>query len=495
MLPSPVPATGDRKHKNTPLEILGNALLYLSVALLFLALLLSLVRPALAVMLGIASQGVEPFVATAWPVFQNNQTLFNIIVGLVICISFVQAHFRGKLQGNAGFHRRTLALLVWLYVTIYWFSSLWSKFDNATNSIGLLPYMFLYVALLPRMVQAERQMLRAIFVLWLILMLAFAAVLVSPHMLSDSRFVLQGAGGEEESNPLAFADTAVLLSFCSAFLISVRFRCVPAPVRGRILPMGLRILACFGVLLGFACSMRASRGENAIGIISCLGFLALVSARSLHQSFAYLAAALLGGGCLLRFLYLLFYARLTAFSWRFELQFLQSSLQTRGEILSEALQIFSDSGWTIAFGAGARSCEAITGVYPHSSILQSLAETGLLGLGVFIACWWGAFRLAIRKMERVYRIGGGHSKAYIAFLTALLCYAFLITQKKGSLSYHDSYMWILVIASALDRCVPHRQGIIGDASHVDHECASRKVSRPGLQQWTEHTAPTVEQTR
>ena len=144
-------------------------------------------------------------------------------------------------------------------------------------------------------------------------------------------------------------------------------------------------------------------------------------------------------------------AVLTNLSPRFAADSLQMGADIRLELISGALYEAFSSVSSLIVGIGARGCESLFGVYPHSAIVQALAETGILGLCLYLAGYFVTFRFGCRTLAFAQRQGNQLALQLTALTLCLLVYSFVVSNKKGSIADYEAHMWLVVSIMTFDR--------------------------------------------
>jgi O-antigen ligase len=86
---------------------------------------------------------------------------------------------------------------------------------------------------------------------------------------------------------------------------------------------------------------------------------------------------------------------------------------------------------TILFGIGNSSSFQILGIYPHITILEVIAEEGLIGTTLYLA----VLAIALRSIIRIARslADDETARSTLAILASLFCFELILTWKQGSL--------------------------------------------------------------
>ncbi|MCE9614319.1 MAG: hypothetical protein K8T26_08585 [Lentisphaerae bacterium] len=421
---------------------------------LAMAGLYALRNPALAAILAIAAYGLEQIAANFLPQLQIYPYAFNVGVGTLILASLVLSLLRDPPAFPRTVAGRRLLLLVWAFAACFWLSSLWSPFSEPEKNLALLPYFLLNVIILPFLVRGHDAMVRAILIVWGLLFVGSCAVLLSPNQESSEqlgRFALRLDYGDPDiqyANPLALADMGVFLALSSLFLLCA------GPSDGRVhrprrLLLQLALVA--GLVTGLSIAFLSGRGELLCGLVVIALFGVLIRARNIPRAMTLFALSTLVLALVLFALYQVSYERIVHFSPRFSSSAILDSMDIRRYLLIASFEAYASEPKAWLLGLGARACEESLGMYSHSSLLQALAETGIVGLTMLCTCYVLALRFGARTLTRCRQLGHIRVAYYVIFLISLLVYHLLVSNKKGSLAQHDTYMWLALIATALDR--------------------------------------------
>jgi O-antigen ligase len=428
-----------------------------TLILTFFALLLAAVmvaalrRPALAVALGIGTYGLEQIAAVIVPLFRIHQAAFNVMIAVVIIAAFVNNLFGGL----KSFHQREtfdVFLLVFAYMTLFWVSIFWSPDHDVGRIWSELPYFLVYVLMLPLLVRPPGEMIRAFRALWGLLLVGFLGLALSPMLLFSVAIgrVVIAAGGDADngSNPLAFADAASYLTLTSLMLLFCIGRIWNPPSRPR---MAARITLVGGAILGFSMALISSRGETMACVVSGLLLIVLIRLKKPTRAIPKVVAAMLTAAAIVVVLFITFRDDIARWAPRFDIGQLGAGVAARRDIQEACVDFSWSSPQGILLGVGGSACEQRVGLYPHNELLQAFLETGVFGFLLFLSCYFFAVRLGLRTLVVAKSAESPEAAIITAFALTLLTYELIVASKKGSLTFPDSYMWLVLVVMIFDR--------------------------------------------
>jgi O-antigen ligase len=431
------------------------------ILLLFVAIIYSIKFPALAVALGVATFGLEQISLIILPQLQINKSLFNIILGSAIAISFLYNLFKRKINKISNKKTIIIFTLVLIYIGLYWISSLWSPFNDYENSIGYLRYYIPYIILLPMIISNPNQMITAFNILCIILLIGFIGLFITGDLntlvssqIGRAHVPIYTIGENIFTNPLTLADTGVLLSLSSILLyISAKKRI--SNIKCFMPRSIIMIMGFIGVGLGIWVAFLSSKAETIVGILCIIIYIILITAKNIRRAFIIMFVTILISGIVIMILYTTYYDNVIEYSPTFNKNKIEVSWNGRISIIIDALKNYASKNEFIVFGIGARGNEKIFGIWPHNAIIQSLTETGIVGLMIYIACILMTIKYGYNSYKKAKQEKDIKKIVWVGFVICLFLYNFVMSQKKGSLSTHDTYMWIVFSAIAFDRAIKY----------------------------------------
>lgn len=428
-----------------------NILLILFVTLLCIALVYSLRFEPLIVALAVATYGLKQIVSVALPVLQIYDTIFNLVIAGMVIVLFVQKLLTQTLYGCRYRPSINALALVWIFLGLFWVSILWSPFSGG-NSLRFFPYYVIYLLMLPFLIGNPDQMIRAFRILWIILLVGCLGLLLSPYLEASSnlgRMVIKfQLGALEEGNPLALADTGVLLLLTSFMMI---FYSGQKDNDRKIIKLMQLSIALIGVGTGFWIASIASRGETMAGIISVCFFVLLYKSKSLKQKTTIMTSffLILFVGAIIAFTLISDYYQ--ELSPRYSRESLSEGSDIRKNLVENAIRMGLSSPQTSLVGVGARGCEERLGMYPHSNLVQAMSETGIIGFLLLCSCYFLTFRSGFRSLSLAKKQTNREVALFVSFILSLLLYDLIVENKKGSLIFVDTYMWLAIAIFSFDR--------------------------------------------
>lgn len=413
--------------------------------------------PALAVGLGIATFGLEQIAMIILPQFQVHRSLFNIIFGCFLCVSFTYNLLKGKIGRFQTNRIKNIYMVLLLFILLFWISSLWSPFKDYKNSISYLPYYAIYLFILPLLVSDPGQMIKAFSLLGIILLIGFLGLLMSGDLsilissqIGRSQISLSQTDNNVFSNPLALADTGVLLGMISLLIFIVaRKKIIKALFPGyRSIVM---LVGLFGASLGLWVAFLSSKAETLFGLLMIVLFIILASAKNVRRALLYSTIAILIVIISATIIYFSFYEKIIEYSPTFSKDDFIISWKVRIELITNALQLYTSKELAVLIGIGARGYEHVFGTWPHNASFQALCETGVIGLILYAAGIIMTIRFGLLIYKKARKEKNINAQIWTAFIICMLFYNIIMYHKKGTLAEHNMCMWIAFSAVAFDR--------------------------------------------
>lgn len=433
---------------------MASLLLYAFILCFFFTLGMAVLRPALAVPLGIMTYPYKQIVAIGVPSMHNMGPQFNYLMAGVIALVYLY----NLIMKHPGVTTRTreakyAQFFIWSYAAYFWISLLWSPFYG-TEIMKVLPYFLIYFGLLPSLVSKPGEMIGAFRWVWALTLLGTLALLASPAFFMSTdvgRMVVHIPGGRvEESSPLAIADMGAYLLILSAFeWMHQQF--VPAGNRNvRSILKGLSVL---GMALGTWLTFNTSRGELITGVFTACLLIGLVRGRNLRQYLSKglgLLAGLVVVGAVLFMVVRPFMGK-PDLSFRYSPEAIVEGSDSRMDLGARTIEFGLSSERNLVFGIGARGCERRLGMYPHNIFIQAFGETGILGLTLLGLATFLTLRFGFKVLARTKRSEDPIPMLFAALALALALYTIIVMGKKGSLAMVDTYMWLSMAVFCFDR--------------------------------------------
>jgi hypothetical protein len=442
------------------LENISFIILTIFIILLIIAIIFAIRFPPLSIAIGIATYGVKQITQYSVELFSSYAEysyVFNIVIGGMIILSFVVASLRheaGFCQTREG---KTLLALLYIYIGLFWLSSFWSPFSDNEDNLRMLPYFVTYVILMPALASTPLRTVRAFFVLWGLLLVGCVGILLSPESLGSAyraMIVVQSMRGKEALSPLALADMGIFLMLTSLLVIvgyDEIFKGTKIEKAMKVWKPFIKVCGFIGVALGLSIAFHSGRGEFFAGIIAAIIMLISLYVRNLRRLIFLSITSLILLLVILQLGYAYFRNDISELNDRYSMREMAQGADTRLGLMKDSLNEAFSSGRTIVFGIGARGCEQLFKEYPHSNLVQALAETGLVGFSLLIGCYLLAFHFSLRTLLIAKHYKNGDGILLICFMIALLMYSLIVYNKKSSLAYSDTYMWIALTAFVVDR--------------------------------------------
>jgi hypothetical protein len=432
---------------------MATAVLLLFVLMLVGFLVLAFRYSALAVPLGIMTYAYKQIASLALPFLQTQGALFNyMMAGAIGSIFMYNLVFKSPV-GCRTRDGKIIIILVWIFLGLFWVSSLWSPFYG-NDSWKFFPYFVVYFWMLPLLIGRPVSMLMAFGKVWYLTFVGGLALLLSPHFhLSNDlgRMVVHfQAGRFNEASPLAIADMGAYLLLMSVLVFLAKNR-VESDQSYK------KYFIVFQMVIGLALSLwlvfNTSRGETFAGIFCACLLVGLVMGKNVKQYVLWTTGliSVVVITVMIVFTILLPKGGISKWSERYSSAAITEGSADRKNLNSRTLEFATSSPGKFIFGIGARGCEKRLGMYPHNNFIQAIGEIGLLGLSLLCLCYGLAFRFGFRTLAMARKFADEHSVVFTAFMLTLLIYQFFVLSKKGSLTFVDTYMWLAMAVFCFDR--------------------------------------------
>lgn len=427
------------------------AVIVLSLALVVSALALR--RSEFAVVLAVGMFGLEQIISGGIDLFQREPALYNYLTGGVVLLAAAVLVVRGMHARLATPEAKASIVILYCSGAYFWLSLLWSPSDDPTSNLTQIGYFLLFVVVLPLCVSRFHRMLGAWVVLWGLIAIGALGFLVRfpiwDVIAQQGRLsILVNRSEELFGNPLALADLFVYLVLISALLLFLG----GAAISGRpLIVRSVRLLAVITAAVGSYLVFLTSRGEMLVGIMCLAVMAALVFSRSTGRAaLTVLVVVVLVSALLQILLFSSLYDTITWYVPRYSGIVVEQSVEMRSDLVLNSLELVGSSAPRAFFGIGAKGCETVLGLYPHSSAVQAIVETGAIGTLLFVLCNAAVFVLGIRTLRLARANNDRDASVYASFLFSLFLYSLVIGNKKGSLANHDSWMWLAVSTYGYD---------------------------------------------
>jgi hypothetical protein len=398
---------------------------YLILGALIVTVLGAITRPTWALALLLVQYPLEQLLQSYLVFFVQRNEIFNYGVGALAIVSLGVKCLRKPEALKASLN--PVSVLALSYYALAGISVLWSPTSQSAWDI-LRPgvsYVLMFLVLAPLLVDSLEEV-REFFVV-LVVMSTIIAFLVLTNPAGDfvrGRFALRLGGiGLKESNPLAMSDLA------SGLLLAATTLNIP---RQSLIVLAFRLV---GGVVGTGLLLAASsRGQVlAAGLVAVIFYPISVQVRNLGQFFvrigllAVLVVALLVGVQLFR-------AQSVGTEKRWDAAELADASATRLENIRVMMAEWGQRplAWPIGLGTGGFAAYEQTShePYVHNMIVEALGEFGVIGLGLFAGMLLATWRCGRRLMAMCWH--DPSARAIAASLAALNMFAFLISNKQGS---------------------------------------------------------------
>lgn len=432
--------------------MMATVILSIFVIVLLGAMARAIYSPALAVVLGMSTFGLEQIASIVLPLLSVHQSAFNILIAVVLAASLTFAVHSGFVlfETNDGFD---VALLLFAFLAFLMLSIIWSPAADLTWAAQQMPYFAVYVGVIPMLVQRPPEMLKSFRVLWFILAIGLLGTILSPNLLfsiAAARVVIGSGIGEMDlgANPLAFADTAIMLA-----LISILFllRALTQKTSSVILRTIAVVGSVSGIAMGVSLAFVSGRGETVAGLVSGVTLIVLIVSRSSGSMLGRLIAATTVCAGALVFAFVRLQDAVASIAPRFTISNLLEGASVRADLQGACVDAGLATTSTLLFGIGANGCQVLIGLYPHNELIQAFSETGIIGLTLLLTCYYFTVSFAFQTLSLAKQAEAQVTVQVCALAISFLIYALLVANKRGTLTVPNTYMWIALVILICDR--------------------------------------------
>jgi hypothetical protein len=397
--------------------------------------------------------GIDQLAAAAIPGFAETPWLTNVVIGTLVAFAWL----RVTLRENSAFGPRphTVQLLLICYAGYFIYSVFaWSPHEPTVNEMTIrLLYLGLCIVAGPALLRSAADAEGALQVALAAGTSILTVVVLNPDWRPvDARLTLAAVGSSTSDatlmNPLALADVAVVTVAAGLFTTG----------RGRA-------LGWVGVAVGVWAASQASRGEPLAAFAAVLVILFWSRGRGRGPRRMALALALLAVGATAAY-----WISESPVALRWQSETLERSLTERVELSVGLWRAYLDrpGSWVFGLGGDYSRADDLLGVYPHLQVLQALCETGLIGLGLWLA-------IAVLTLGRLARLSSAttpNEGASRQALLALALYHFILTFKRGHVLDPEWFLYAV--------CV---ERIMAFSASADVRPTANRRTRLGAARW------------
>ncbi|MEM9065845.1 MAG: O-antigen ligase family protein [Planctomycetota bacterium] len=408
--------------------------------LLFAAIVFTVARPQYAIVLLLLLYPMEQVMQANIPQLGAAPWLINVIVGLLVLFGSFRAligaysPFTGYLNPVMG---ATAALYAVTFVGVLLGPDVAGAFDKLRSASPYLALLLIFPTLLVTRLEDWRRIIvptlaggSAVLVLML---LSPRTVFAGARLIIDLEDVVGGAG-----NPLATAQLGGLIAIFGVLYKSERGGQVLLLIRIAAIGLGLSIAALSGsrgqliasIAASLICFPLARQVRNPVQfvgtVVSSFVFLAV--------GYAVLGRVLSGRA-----------------GERWGAEALQDGVDSRLYFATEALMAWAQNPAAWPLGTGTFSSGALIAAledtYIHNSVVQVIAENGVIGFTLFATAMWLTYRAGMRLVSLYSNNPGLRSAA--ACLIAMCIYEFLLSLKQGDFVATGAPFWTFLIVGKL----------------------------------------------
>lgn len=401
----------------------------------------SVLRPAAAFGFVALMLPAEQLLQAGFPVFAAVPWLGNVLLALIPLLGVVVLVAKGEFGLRSYLHPlliATVLLYAWLGVTTLWAPDQIVAFDSLRVGV---PYALVFILLSPALIRSLEDSRVAMRTMMFVGLGLGLLMLQDPNFEVESTRLGASMGNLERTNPLEIGGLGgrlLLLSSLGAVLLTGWFG---LPLRAAALVVG----AGLGILSG-------SRGQVIFAVLLAVA-LYPVSRRIVNFSaFVLTALGVLVLGGALYFGASLFVGADNEERWSSESIIYGGTGRWDNAIDLLSAYLNSPGSWLQGLGYQAfGSLPTSSGdSYSHVSLVDSLAEAGVLGFALYVGICAGGFYAWLALFRSVK--DDPQDRALATLLLAFFLYNFLIANKQGTVwsAFHLYLMAVVIGRCAAD---------------------------------------------
>ena len=388
-------------------------------------------RPAIGLAAILTLYGLKQWGQSTTALFSEHRQITNILVGIIALIALALASFRRSCL----FCKVPLTGVLVLAVYAYAFASiLWGldQSESLDRWVLAIPYIVIVTGIAPLLINDFPDAVTGFE--WTALVGGFicALALVFGHWGSRG-LILFDDNSDTETNPLALASMAGTVALIAGLSMRSHVKIAKRLVALLLIPVALGVIIRSG-----------SRGQLfALAPALFAGWLIAYRPRDIRSVIAFLLAFGLVG-----VMGIVVWKMLTIDSARWASTQATEDVAGRLGAARSLLAISLSNPFTAMFGIGNSSSFKVIGYYPHVTVLEVLAEEGMVGLGIYCAALLAGASNLLRMLRRIGDdVGARHALSYV---TAAFVYELILSWKQGALLSSVYVFAYVIILGRLD---------------------------------------------
>ena len=295
---------------------------------------------------------------------------------------------------------------------------------------------------------------QGVFIASAVHVVATITQLIFPNFIGNINEIILGAEGLKMNQDLyragAYAGITAQTSvnaFYIAIFVGIIFLKVLFQKQGKKRNM------CFLVIGVVALFITGKRGMLIYTLISMITVFLYVTLRDRKNGLKYFSALLVVG--------IIGYIAIINIPATQQIIEKNIILQERGDVLNgrdvlwkKSIEVFENNS---IFGIGLGTIQNIIGEYSHNVYIQLLAETGIVGLLVYVAAFLYSMLCSLKKMDYILEQGKVNQKI-IASLSVIIQFIFIAYAFSGNPLYGQIFLLPYMIAIAMINSIQINEG-------------------------------------
>ena len=401
----------------------------------------ALVQPRWSLALLLLMYPLEQAVQGSVPLFIENPSWINYIVGIVVAVSTVLGWLQGKINTTSYFNLVSIAFIsgyAYSFISYLWTPSQDKSWTMISEGC---PYFVMYIIIAPLLIGDIKDWNRVLLITMVFGLATSIAILLSPSFTLTSGRLGFNFTSKIRSSPLAIGELGGFLILTSSLLMLEQRRYW-------IIMVQILSLVC-GIILSV---FSGSRGQFFFSVFLVIIFFPLSRPiKNLSQFFL----TTFGSIALLLIIIIIGYLLLGDVDitnrW-LSGQKTEEAIGVRMENFVDLLNGFMRRPSTWLLGQGVNAFTSISNSqepYSHIMFLDVLVEMGLLAVTILIVCLFSIFNRSRELL--LYTSANPQLKSSAVVLLALCSYQLLLMNKQGELwsSEHTIVYFLLLVKVAL----------------------------------------------
>jgi hypothetical protein len=385
-------------------------------------------KPGIALALCWSMLALESVLQRGNSLLISRSWLVNVGVAAIVCFAAYASVRERRTQ------LPTIPKELYLYAVLLGVSAVSIAWSLSPHSATLmikktLPYIFVFAIVGPLCATDDKQLRYAVNTT-----IYFGVLVVVVAMLADQgrRGVLLTTvrGQQLESNPLANASYAGVVLICSLFSI-YREKASGLVLAAKVAIAGLCVLAIV---------KTGSRGQLVAVVVACFIWFPITAKLALKRSTV--MALVIACAAIIGSIFLIDDSQWSGrWSWN------QISKARDGRLAASNIMLskyFNADAAGLIGGLGNSTSFKYIQAYPHNVPVEVLTEEGPIGLILFLAIVWGAYRHGYYGMKQTHLLPQS-VRVHFGLLLAIVTFQLILSFKQGSL-WGSSSLFSVVIS-------------------------------------------------